>query len=173
MAQSEDERIAVDNVAKAIDKEATKSTVSTNLTAAVNAIKILRRKILHLISIFEKSAEVCQNSEYTRRLNQICQQVKALDSHLKKNESYMQENLQSDVVTLNLLSSATKGFGTLQDLIKEFNVINKGGRGGDFDRPFAHGNHNLMMNRSLQPTHLEYCFHHHHYSPKLLQYHQK
>jgi len=39
--------------------------------------------------------------------------VKALDTHLRKNEQYMQENLQSDVVTLNLLSSAVKGFGAL------------------------------------------------------------
>lgn len=58
----------------------------------------------------------------------------------------MQENLQADVVTLNLLSTAVKGFGTLQDLVKEFNVVNKSSKGGmDFDRPFG-GGHNLMMN---------------------------
>jgi len=73
LAQSEDEQIAVDNVAKAIDSDAAKSTVSTNLTAAVNAVKVLRRKILHLIDIFEKSNEVCQNPEYVRRMNQIVQ----------------------------------------------------------------------------------------------------
>ena len=55
MAQSEDERIAVDNVAKAIDPNAKISSVSTNLVAAVNAIKVLRRKVLFLADIFEKS----------------------------------------------------------------------------------------------------------------------
>ena len=55
LAQSEDEQIAVTNVAQAIDPGAVKSTVATNLTAAVNAVKVLRRKILHLIDIFEQS----------------------------------------------------------------------------------------------------------------------
>ena len=58
LAQSEDERIAVDNVAKAIDPTAKVSSVSTNLISTLNAIKILRRKILFLVDIFEKSKEV-------------------------------------------------------------------------------------------------------------------
>ena len=52
LAQSEDEQIAVTTVAQAIDPLAIKSTVATNLTATVNAVKVLRRKILHLIDIF-------------------------------------------------------------------------------------------------------------------------
>jgi COP9 signalosome complex subunit 6 len=71
LAQSEDERIAVDNVAKAIDPTAKVSSVSTNLVSTLNAIKILRRKILFLVDIFENSKEVQSNPEYTRRLNQI------------------------------------------------------------------------------------------------------
>tara|TARA_B110000305_G_C19220763_1_gene530454 strand:+ start:189 stop:407 length:219 start_codon:yes stop_codon:yes gene_type:complete len=61
LAQSEDERIAVDNVAKAIDPTAKVSSVSTNLISTLNAIKILRRKILFLVDIFEKSKEVQAN----------------------------------------------------------------------------------------------------------------
>lgn len=72
LAQSEDERIAVDNVAKAIDPTAKVSSVSTNLISTLNAIKILRRKILFLVDIFQNSTEVQNNPEYTRRLNQIC-----------------------------------------------------------------------------------------------------
>ena len=58
LAQSEDERIAVDNVAKAIDPTAKVSSVSTNLISTLSAIKILRRKILFLVDMFEKSKEV-------------------------------------------------------------------------------------------------------------------
>ena len=55
LAQSEDERIAVDNVAKAIDQGAKQSSTSTNLVSIVNAVKLLRRKIKFLVDIFEKS----------------------------------------------------------------------------------------------------------------------
>lgn len=58
LAQSEDERIAVDNVAKAIDPTAKISTLSTNLISSVNAIKLLRRKIKFLVDIFNNSAAV-------------------------------------------------------------------------------------------------------------------
>ena len=61
----------MDNVAKAIDPTAKVSSVSTNLVSTLNAIKILRRKILFLVDIFENSKEVQSNPEYTRRLNQI------------------------------------------------------------------------------------------------------
>ena len=69
LAQSEDERIAVDHVTKAVDPHAKKSSVSTTLGSSVNAIKLLRSKILFLIDIFEKSSQVRQNPAYTRRLN--------------------------------------------------------------------------------------------------------
>ena len=71
MAQSDDERIAVDNVAKAIDPNAKTSTTSINLVSTVNAVKLLRRKIKFLVDIFEKSDEVKNNPEFSRRLNQI------------------------------------------------------------------------------------------------------
>ena len=58
LAQSEDERIAVDNVAKAIDPTIKVSSVSTNMISTLNAIKILRQKILFLVDIFSKSQEV-------------------------------------------------------------------------------------------------------------------
>lgn len=72
----------MDNVAKAIDPTAKVSSVSTNLISTLNAIKILRRKILFLVDIFEKSKEVRENQEFARRLNQICSQIKVLDMGL-------------------------------------------------------------------------------------------
>lgn len=110
LAQSEDERIAVDNVAKAIDPTAKVSSVSTNLVSTLNAIKILRRKILFLIDIFENSKEVQENPEYKRRLNQIFNQIQVLDLSFQadKNKqstdpsqvSSLEENLQNILVLI-------------------------------------------------------------------------
>jgi len=64
---------------------------------------------------------------------------------LEEKENEMQEGLYSDVATLNLLSSATKGFSTLNELVKEFNMVNKSERGRDrgyHDNMMA----NMMMN---------------------------
>lgn len=97
MAQSDDERIAVDHVTKAVDQNAKKSTVSTSMSSSVNAIKLLRSKILFLIDIFEKSEAVRSNPHYTRRLNQICCQIDLIDHALQENETQIQESLYSDV----------------------------------------------------------------------------
>ena len=86
MAQSEDERIAVDNVAKAIDPNAKKSSVSTNMISTVNAIKLLRQKIKFLVAIFENSPQISENPEYTRRLNQIISQLTVLNDQVSQPE---------------------------------------------------------------------------------------
>ena len=54
---------------KAVDPNAKKSSVSTNLDSSVNALKLLRSKILFLIDIFENSEAVRKNPSYCRRLN--------------------------------------------------------------------------------------------------------
>jgi hypothetical protein len=72
LASSDSERIAVDNVAKAVDPNAKTSTLSTNMVASLNALKILRRKIKFLIDIVKNSEEVRKNHEFMRKLNQIC-----------------------------------------------------------------------------------------------------
>ena len=73
----------MEHVSKAIDPNAVESSVSTSLISSVNAIKLLRRKILFLIDIFEKSKEVRETPEFRRRLNQIGSQMEVLDSALK------------------------------------------------------------------------------------------
>jgi hypothetical protein len=72
LAQSEDERIVVDQSAKSLDANQQKSNVSTNLVSNINALKILQKKIVFLVEIFKNSPEVSQKPEYLRRLNQIC-----------------------------------------------------------------------------------------------------
>ena len=113
------------------------------MVATVNAIKVLRRKVLFLADIFEKSAEVRANPEYTRRLAQIISQIRTLDGTLKQNAGEIQEGLYSDVASMNLLSSATKGFQTLQDMIKKFNKVSKAMR--DHERPYHKGMGQMMM----------------------------
>lgn len=114
LAKSEDERIAVDNVTKAIDPSAKKSSVATNLTSAVNAIKILRQKVKFLIDIFENSAQVRENPEFARRLNQIISQLVVLNDQAQKSEQSFESSYYSDIAALNLLATATKGFEKLQ-----------------------------------------------------------
>jgi hypothetical protein len=113
LAQSEDERIAVDHVTKALDPHAKNSSVSTNMESSVNALKLLRSKILFLIDIFEKSNEVRNNPSFTRRLNQICSQIQLIDHALNENEMDIQEGMYSDIAAMNLISTATKGFEDL------------------------------------------------------------
>ena len=52
LAQSEDERIAIDSVAKAIDPNAKISALSSNMLSSVNAIRLLRKKIKFLVAMF-------------------------------------------------------------------------------------------------------------------------
>lgn len=72
LAQSEDERIAIDTVAKAIDPNAKISALSTNMISSVNSIGLLRKKIKFLIAIFRNEKKVSENPAFSRRLNQIC-----------------------------------------------------------------------------------------------------
>jgi hypothetical protein len=143
LAQSEDERIAVDHVTKAVDPHAKNSSVTTNLESSVNALKLLRSKILFLIDIFQNSNEVRTNPSFTRRLGQICSQIQMIDHALSENENDISSGMYSDLAAINLLSTATKGFQDLQDLLKDIQVVNKGGRGS---KPFG----NIMMNQQEQ-----------------------
>lgn len=60
LATSDSERIAVDHVAKAVDTATsqTTSTMSNNMRASLNALKLLRRKVRFLIDIVKNSPEV-------------------------------------------------------------------------------------------------------------------
>lgn len=117
LAQSEDERIAIDSVAKAIDPNAKTSALSTNMVSSVNAIQLLRQKIRFLINIFKNEKKVSEDPAFSRRLNQICNQVAVLEQQETPNEFY------SDVATLNMLSTATQGFEALQTLLNEVKMV--------------------------------------------------
>lgn len=68
LAKSEDERIVIDETAKTVDKSGQTSTVSTTLISNMNAIKLLRKKIKAIVSIFNNAKEVREKPEYVRRL---------------------------------------------------------------------------------------------------------
>jgi hypothetical protein len=79
IAQSEDERIAIDTVAKAIDPNAKISALSSNMLSSVNAIKLLRKKIKFLVTMFKNEKAVSENPDFSRRLNQICNEISVLE----------------------------------------------------------------------------------------------
>ena len=84
LARADDERIVVDELAKQVKKDAKQSSVATNLISNLNAIKILRRKILFLVDVFSKSKEVQARPDFVRRLNQICGEITCLDKALQQ-----------------------------------------------------------------------------------------
>jgi len=71
LASSDAEQIAVDDIYQAVDPNSKLSSVSQNLKAPLNAIKLLRAKLNFLIKAVETSAEVRANHDFMRRLNQI------------------------------------------------------------------------------------------------------
>jgi uncharacterized protein YerC len=77
------------------------------MISSVNAIGLLRKKIKFLIAIFKNEKKISENPAFSRRLNQICNQVSVLEQQETPNEFY------SDVATLNMLSTATQGFEAL------------------------------------------------------------
>jgi len=82
LASSDSERIAVDHVTKAIDTStlATTSQISTGMTASLNALKLLRRKVKFLIDIVKQSPEVRANQNFMRKLQQLCSQLPISDA---------------------------------------------------------------------------------------------
>lgn len=70
-------------MAKQVDSSAEKSSVSTNLISNMNALKVLRKKILFLVDVFTKESKVRENPEYVRRLNGIVAEVQSLDAVFK------------------------------------------------------------------------------------------
>ena len=85
LAKSEDERIVVDETAKTFDATGEKSAASINLISNMNALKLLRKKILFLVDVFKNSEKVSQNPDYCRRLSQIVEEVSCLDLALNEN----------------------------------------------------------------------------------------
>lgn len=123
LATEDSERIAVDNVAKAVDnsKVATTSQLSTNMTAPLNALKLLRRKIRFLIDVVRNSPEIRQNHAFMRRLQQICAQLPIA------NRSDFEEHAFSeyaDVSAVNLLGTVLKASEQLNGLCEDFKMFN-------------------------------------------------
>jgi len=140
IAQSEDERIAIDTVAKAIDPNAKISALSSNMLSSVNAIKLLRKKIKFLVTMFKNEKAVSENPDFSRRLNQICNEISVLEKQETPNEFY------SDAATLNMLATATKGFEALQTLLNEVKLVEPNTRKrGVFGEGMVHDMRGGMM----------------------------
>ena len=79
-----------------------------------------------MIDILENSPEVRANPSYMRRLNQICCQISVLEHPSASEGTLASDPLYSDVSCLNLLASATKGLTTLQEMLTQYEEVNKG-----------------------------------------------
>lgn len=121
LATEDSERIAVDNVAKAQDnsKVATSSQMSTNMTASLNALKLLRRKIKFLVDIVRNSPEVRQNHQFMRKLQQICAQLPIANRADFEAHAFGD---YADVSAVNLLATVLKASEQLNGLCEDFKV---------------------------------------------------
>ena len=69
LATADSERIAVDQVSKALDPSKKTSELSHNLQSSLNAVKLLRIKVNFLISMVRSSEKVRKNHQFMRKLN--------------------------------------------------------------------------------------------------------
>ena len=97
----------MDHVVKAIDPSAKQSVLSQNLQSSLNALKILRKKVKFLIAIVKNNAEIRKNQNFMRKLKQICAQLP-----ITERDNFEQSTFSdySDIASINLLASVTKGF---------------------------------------------------------------
>ena len=125
MATSDSERIAVDHVAKAVDSatSTTTSSVSQNMRASLNALKILRRKLKFLIDIVKNSPEVQKNHHFMRRLQQIIAQLPIADRAAFEANAFPD---YADVAAVNLLSTVLKSAELLNGLADDFKLYSQG-----------------------------------------------
>lgn len=123
LATSDSERIAVDHVAKAVDTATsqTTSTMSNNMRASLNALKLLRRKVRFLIDIVKNSPEVQKNHVFMRRLQQIVAQLPIADRAAFEANAFPD---YADVAAVNLLASVLKASELLNGLADDFKVYN-------------------------------------------------
>ena len=125
LATSDSERIAVDHVAKAVDTATsqTTSTMSNNMRASLNALKLLRRKVRFLIDIVKNSPEVQKNHVFMRRLQQIVAQLPIADRAAFEANAFPD---YADVAAVNLLASVLKASELLNGLADDFKVYYQG-----------------------------------------------
>jgi hypothetical protein len=95
------------------------------MASALNAVKILRSKLNFIIAAVKENPEVRKNQNFMRRLNQIIASTPIVAQSEFDKQVFGD---YSDAVALNLLATVTKSCGLLQELITDFNVINKSSR---------------------------------------------
>lgn len=119
LATSDSERIAVDHVVKALDPTAKSSVLSQNLQSSLNALKLLRQRVKFLIDIAKNSEEVRKDQGFMRKLNQICAQLPITSRETYEKYAFGE---YSDIATVNMLASITKGFELLNELFTDYKI---------------------------------------------------
>lgn len=129
LATEDSERIAVDNVAKAVDSStvATTSQLSSSMTAPLNALKVLRRKIKFLVDLVRNSPEVRANHNFMRKLQQICAQLPIANRADFEEHAFSE---YADVSAVNLLGTVLKASEQLNSLCDDFKIYSQGNMGG-------------------------------------------
>ena len=117
----------------AVDPNAQNSALQLRMEAPINAVKILRSKLNFLIEAVKKSPEVRQNRNFMRRLNQIANSQPVTATETYDSQLFGE---YSDAVAMNMMMSVTQSCQQLQQLVDDFQVLNKarGGNIGDQER---------------------------------------
>ena len=96
------------------------------MTASLNALKLLRRKIRFLVDIVRNTPEIRSDHKLMRRLSQLCALLPIAD------RSTFEENVfndYGDVAAVNMLASLTKASEMLNGLAEDFKVYSLGNSG--------------------------------------------
>ena len=85
-------------------------------------MKLLRKKVKFLIAMVKNSEELRKNQSFMRKLKQICAQLP-----ITERENFEKHAFQdySDIASVNLLASVTKGFEQINELLEDFKVAHQ------------------------------------------------
>lgn len=119
LATSDSERIAVDHVVKQSETSATTSQLSTNMTASLNALKMLRRKIRQLVEAVRTKPEIRANHNLMRGLQQICAQLPIAEAGSFDQHAFSD---YADVQAVNLLGTVLKASEMFNGLVEDFKL---------------------------------------------------
>jgi hypothetical protein len=113
LATSDSERVAVDHVYKSVDQGSKESIMAQNLTATMNAVKLLRARVQFLIKIVKEKPELREDQDFMRKLKSIVAQVP-----INRKGEFDHANLTdySDIATANTMAAMTKGLQLINQM---------------------------------------------------------
>ena len=84
----------------------------------------MRKRVKCLVELVKNSQEVRQNHDFLRRLNQVVSQLPITSKETYEHHAFSE---YSDIATINLLASVTKGFEMLSELKEDFKLLQSKG----------------------------------------------